>query len=267
MSSGSTRVSGELVRAYGVAHDDGECAILAHGLRAQVLMQQVAELAASDRSVLICGETGTGKTVIARALHAQSVRSPTPLRVINCAALSDALLANAMAEFEHDASHAGPGNVHSTILLDEIGELSPWGQAVLLRKLQQDARAPRVRFIAATHRDLDLMITQGSFSRELVWRLNMGRITLAPLRDRRDEVVPLALHFLRLGLQHATSRFVSIMPELSEVLERYDWPGNVRELKNAMLRTLAVNESGALGPEDLPDAVRSGPPRSARSVR
>ncbi|MDB4974652.1 MAG: zraR 8 [Myxococcaceae bacterium] len=256
------------MRAYADARPDAEREIVAHGVRAQALMEQVRELAVSDRSVLICGETGTGKTVIANALHAQSESAGQPLRLVNCAALSDALLADVMGElgeWAEETTSAGaeldtrsPRPARRIVLLDEIGELSPWSQAVLLRKLQHDARRLCVRFVAATHRNLDLMIQQGTFSRELIWRLNMARVAIAPLRERREEIVPLALHFLRLGLAHASERFVSADSGLFELIERYDWPGNVRELKNAMLRTLAANESGTLSSEDLPDAVRKG---------
>jgi DNA-binding NtrC family response regulator len=263
MSSGSRRVSGELVRAYGAEHGEAERELIAHGPRSLAIMQHVSELATSSRSVLITGETGTGKTVVAHALHAQIQGASPELRVINCAALSDALLADLMGELDTE-----PVFSEQTVLLDEIGELSPWGQAVLLHKLQVEAhpqRAPaqgrRLRFIAATHRNLDTMIAQGSFSRELMWRLNMARIGIEPLRARRDEIVPLALHFLRVGLQQAGTRFVTVDPDLFVCLEGYDWPGNVRELKNAICRTMAVNDGDMLGVTDLPDAVRNGPSR------
>ena len=245
------------MRAYRTGHDEAERAVIASGPCSQQLLQKVAELAPTSRSVLICGETGTGKTVLAQVLHAQSARPYLPLRLLNCAALSDALLADLMGELDDEAAQQPADDGRSTVLLDEIGELSPWGQAVLLRKLQHDALHAKVRFIAATHRDLDAMIAAGSFSRELSWRLNMARLALLPLRARRDEIVPLALHFLRLGLRSASLPFISLDPPLLDCLESYDWPGNVRELKNAMIGALAVNDSGMLGLLDLPDALRS----------
>ena len=258
MSSGSLRASGELVRAYGSKHGEANRGMSAvHGKHSKAVLQQCSELAVSARSVLLCGETGTGKTLVANLLHAQRAQA-VPLKLINCAALSDALLADLMAELADDQAGAA---LERTVLLDEIGELSPWGQAVLLRHLQHGFRqgSPlRVRFLAATHRDLDAMIAAGAFSRELVWRLNMARITLAPLRARPDEIEPLALHFLRLGLRQAREPFVSLDPALTRCLQAYDWPGNVRELKNAMFGALAVNESGTLSALDLPDAVRNG---------
>jgi DNA-binding NtrC family response regulator len=285
MSPGSRRVSGELVRAYGSAHTEAEIEIVAHSLHGRGLLHEVEQLAPSFRAVLICGETGTGKTVLAKHLHERAalrsrtdeprvaslpiraaepvVATPT-LRVINCAALSDALLADLLWQLDNEAARADADSSSRTILLDEVGELSPWGQAVLLRKLQTEPLGSSARFIAATHRDLDVMAARGTFSRELLFRLCMARIVVAPLRARRDDVVPLALHFLRLALRTTGTRFVPVDADMYQSLERYDWPGNVRELKNAMFNALAVNESGTLTEADLPDAVRAARECSTR---
>jgi DNA-binding NtrC family response regulator len=267
MSPASRRVSGELVRAYGAAHVDAEVDVVAHSHHAKALLFEVEQLAPSFRAVLLCGETGTGKTVLARRLHAQSPQAAVPLRLVNCAALSDALLAEVLWELDTEAVRDDASAACRTVLLDEVGELSPWGQAVLLRKLQSEPLGARARFISATHRDLDVMAARGTFSRELLFRLCMTRIAVAPLRQRRDDVVPLALHFLRLALRACDTRFISVDPDLYHCLERYDWPGNVRELKNAVFNALAVNESGTLGVSDLPDAVRARAEGQAQKYR
>jgi DNA-binding NtrC family response regulator len=274
MSPGSRRVSGELVRAYGSAHVEAEHEVVAHSLHGRGLLHEVEQLAPSFRAVLICGETGTGKTVLARHLHerasartraGQPDAAAPPLRVVNCAALSDSLLADLLCQLDSEAAQAEGERATRTILLDEVGELSPWGQAVLLRKLQNEPLSASARFIAATHRDLDVMATRGTFSQELLFRLCMARIAVAPLRARRDDIVPLALHFLRLALRASNTRFVPVDAEMYLSLERYDWPGNVRELKNAIFNALAVNESGTLTERDLPDAVRA--PHYSRRMR
>lgn len=257
MNPGSRRASGELVRAYASNHEHpSQRTLVAEGRATRELQRTIAELAPRRGSVLICGETGTGKTLLARELHALGGENAPALRVINCAALPDALLADMLWQLDEtvvpEASNGQPG----TVLLDEVGELSPWSQALLLRIVQRDGHGRRgARFLAATHRDLSTMVDAGCFSRELLARLSMERLYLAPLRARRDEIAPLAFHFLRLGLRSAGQRFVSVDPSFVQCLERYSWPGNVRELHNAIVRALAVNESGTLSAGDLPDPL------------
>jgi len=153
------------------------------------------------------------------------------------------------------------------VLLDEVGELSPWSQALLLHKLRSRPPLHGPRFFASTHRDLDALVAAGAFSQELVARLGTARLTLQPLRERREEIVPLALHFLRLALRASGRSFVSVDPDLFHYLERHAWPGNARELRNAMLRTLAANESGTLELADLPDSVRLGVMAASQASR
>ncbi|HEX5658828.1 MAG TPA: sigma 54-interacting transcriptional regulator [Polyangiales bacterium] len=251
MGPGSRRVSGELVRAYPSTNVGSEGELIAPGELSRWLLHRLAQLARSPQSVLISGETGTGKTLFAQHLHEHGAAART-LRIMNCAALRDGLLADLLSDLD-----AAP----TTLFLDEVGELSPWGQAVLLRRLQHEH--PHTRFIAATHRDLSQMVKHGHFSGELLAKLSGASLTVSPLRARREEVVPLALHFLRIGLRSANLKLISVEPELFELVERHDWPGNVRELRNAMLNALAVNDSGTLEIADLPDAVRA-PPAAAK---
>jgi len=259
MNLGPRHASGELVRAYAStdAELEGQAALIAQGRATAELVRKMALLAPGRGSVLICGETGTGKTLVARELHKLVAGAGVAQRVINCAALPEALLADTLWQLDDRAQDvAGEPDRASTVLLDEVGELSPWSQAVLLRKVQPNGQSSRgARFLAATHRDLVAMASAGTFSRELLVRLGVQRLNLTPLRLRRDEIAPLACHFLRLALRGANQSFVSVDPGFLACLESYDWPGNVRELNNAVVRALAVNESGMLSSSDLPDTV------------
>jgi DNA-binding NtrC family response regulator len=244
MVTGSPRVTKELVRAYPTT--DSEDEVLAPGEVSRGLLRRLDQLAREAQPVLLSGETGTGKTLLARYLHAHGpARS---LRTVNCAALRDGLLADLLRDLEREPT---------TLFLDEVGELSPWGQAVLLHRLQQE-HGP-TRFVAATHRDLAQMVAHGSFSGELLAKLSAARVLLSPLRARREDIVPLAVHFLRSGLCASRLALISVEPALLERIEHHDWPGNVRQLRNAILNALAVNETGVLELADLPDAVRAPP--------
>lgn len=262
--------SGELVRAYASAELQHSCeqALVADGGSTRELLRMVALLAPIPGSVLICGETGTGKTLVARELHRLGTGRAGQQRVINCAALPDALLADTLWELDAaEAAQQGCRGRPCTVLLDEVGELSPWGQALLLRKvLPSGQSAQGTRFLAATHRDLGAMARAGSFSRELLARLSVHRLNLVPLRARREEIAPLALHFLRLALVGAEQHYMSVEASFVDCLESHDWPGNLRELKNAMVRAVAVCEQGALCAADLPDTVRAGALASLRRL-
>lgn len=268
MSPGTRRVSVELVRAYAVSEQQAATEWIAEDRTSRTLVTELQLLAQSPRSVLIYGETGTGKTQLARLLHAQSDAAAQPLHVINCAALADSRLAELLLALDHEGAQTHPGT-RPIVLLDEVGELSPWSQAVLLHKLQDGRRVPGrgSRFVAATHRELGAMAACGTFSRELLALLSSARIALAPLRDRRDDIVPLALHFLRCALSAHGRAFVTVDPDMLQCLEHHDWPGNARELRNAMLRMLAVNDGDTLQTTDLPDAVRHGGLTNARLRR
>jgi transcriptional regulator with AAA-type ATPase domain len=247
MSPCSPRVSGELVRAYPSTQGEGE--LLVPGQASRLLLRHLTRLADEAHSVLIFGETGTGKTAFVPYL-----RGARALRVVNCAALGDGLLAERLRDLDR---------APTMLFLDEVGELSPWGQAVLLHRLQQ--LPSQTRFVAATHRDLAQGVRRGSFSGELLGALSGSCVHVSPLRARREDIAPLALHFLRLGLRSASVDFVAVRTELLQQLERHDWPGNVRELRNAMLSALARHESGTLELEDLPDAVRAARLQTAKA--
>jgi len=239
----------ELVRAYS-PKSGAQTRVVRASLAARKLGRQITELAALSAPVLIVGETGTGKTLVAQELRsAHEGRHDT---TVNCASLSDAQLAQVVLEdLESEAQANG------TLFLDEIAELSPWGQAVLLRALSDRDPSRGPRLLAATSRDLEAMVRTGSFSAELLMRLRGVTLELPPLRKRLEEIGPLALHFVRLSLMSTSTQVVSIDPRVVAALEHHTWPGNVRELRNTMSTALALCSDGYLRIEGLPDDVRS----------
>jgi DNA-binding NtrC family response regulator len=242
----------------------------------QRLIERVALEAAP---VLVLGETGTGKELVARELHRRSARHAGPLKVVNCAALSDSLLGSVL--FGHvrgafpGADHDRPGVFEKasggTVFLDEIGELPSGVQAALLRLFETDTVLPvgadrevrvDVRVVAATHRRLDEMVAQGTFRQDLFHRISAFTVQLPPLRERREEIAPLVEEFIR--RLSPCEEAPKIAAEATELLERYAWPGNVRELKNVVERALMLADSGVIGRAELPkhvvDAAGGDPP-------
>ncbi|HLY09176.1 MAG TPA: sigma-54 dependent transcriptional regulator [Planctomycetota bacterium] len=222
-------------------------------------LETAKKAAKSDATVLLLGESGTGKEVIARTIHRSG-----PFVAVNAAALAETLLESEL--FGHEkgaftgavARRAGKFELAhgGTLFLDEIGDITPALQAKLLRVLQERAFervggtetiTVDVRVIAATNRDLRKRVAEGAFREDLFYRLNVLSITLAPLRERRADIRPLAEHVLR-----ELKPGVAFGPGVMEAFERYDWPGNVRELRNAIERAVALHEGEAIGPGDLP---------------
>jgi DNA-binding NtrC family response regulator len=238
--------------------------------RVQDLIQRVAT---SEASVLIWGETGTGKELVARAIHATSARKDQPFVAINCAAVPATLLESEL--FGHsrgaftDAKSQRPGLFTKasggTLFLDEIGEMPLDMQAKLLRALQErtvrpvgsDTEVPfDARLITATHRDLESAVNEGRFRQDLYFRINVVRVDLPALRERGGDILRLAHHFLHQYAQRSGKEALTIGPNVAERLLGYDWPGNVRELENCIERATALAQSGAIAVEDLPDRVR-----------
>jgi two-component system response regulator AtoC len=230
----------------------------------------VARVAASALSVLITGETGVGKGVFAKQIHAQSPRAHRPLVVVNCAELATSLLEAELFGFERGAftgaTSSKAGMVETadggTLFLDEIAELDPVTQTKLLQVLGERqvrrlgsvrARAVDIRVVAATNRDLEVECERGAFRRDLYFRLAGMTLAVPPLRDRRAEIEPLARAFMA---EFARSAGLTTTPELSPealaALLRYSWPGNVRELRNAMERAMVLCGSGSISAEHLP---------------
>jgi DNA-binding NtrC family response regulator len=230
-------------------------------------IEQLPAIAASDATVLIVGETGTGKELIARALHYLSKRASFPFVPVNCGALSDTLFEDELFGHERGAftgahlrrvgliSHAEGG----TLFLDEVDTLAPKGQIDLLRVLQDktfrlvgssiEQRAD-VRIVAATNAPIDQFVAVGNFRADLYYRLCIFSIKLLPLRDRKEDIPGLADHFLK---KHATTGKTTpkLAPEAEAALMLCEWPGNVRELENAIIRGIHLTKSDSIGVEAL----------------
>jgi two-component system response regulator HydG len=230
-------------------------------------------IADSDATVLVTGETGTGKEIVARALHARGHRKAAPFVAINCGAIPEPLLESEL--FGHvkgaftDAHSTRPGLFvqanGGTVFLDEIGEMPREMQVKLLRALQERRTRPvggdaevelDVRVIAATNRDLEAAVRGGSFREDLYYRLNVINIALPPLRARGNDVLLLAQKFLEQLAARAGKKVTGISTGAAEKLLAYAWPGNVRELQNCMERAVALTRFEQITPDDLPEKVR-----------
>ncbi len=233
------------------------------------LRRRLPRLAAADCSVLITGETGTGKECVAQALHGLSPRRDGPLVSINCAALPDSLLDSELFGYERGAftgaNTAYPGKVTlaqgGTLFLDEIGDMPLAAQAKLLRVLETHEvfpigalRSRRVdfRIVAATHGQLDQAVRAGRFRADLFYRLNVARVELLPLRQRIEDVAVLFEHFAALLAARSRSARLRLTPQTLQRLCHHDWPGNARELRNLVEAASIVCEGEVLQPADLP---------------
>ena len=235
----------------------------------QQVLETVKKVAASSSAVLIRGDSGTGKELIARAIHFNSPRSEKPFVRVNCAVLTESLLESEL--FGHvkgaftGALADRPGRFEvadgGTIFLDEIGDISPRTQVKLLRVLQEkefepvgsnETRTVDVRVIAATNRDLESLMREERFREDLFYRLNVISIEIPPLRRRKEDIFPLAIHFLNKYARAAGKSIQSIDPDVLELFKRYRWPGNVRELENLIERAVVLADGNALTVGDFP---------------
>jgi DNA-binding NtrC family response regulator len=239
----------------------------------RALLSMADRLAGSSVPVILHGETGSGKEVVARYLHERGPRKDRPLVSVNCAAIPAQLVESTLFGYEKGA-FTGAGQRRKgvfeeadggTVLLDEIGELPAAAQAALLRVLEtrRFARvgsvkeiAVDVRVIAATHRDLEAMCAEGSFRRDLYYRLNAMVLVIPPLRERPEDVEPLARRFLK---DMAVSGPLHLDPQALARLAAYGWPGNVRELRNTMERAVVVAQGDTITAADLPAALAGAP--------
>jgi two-component system response regulator PilR (NtrC family) len=240
-------------------------------------MLQVFELvetvASTGSTVLVTGESGTGKELIARAIHVRSPRADRPFVAVNCGAVTETLLDSEL--FGHmrgaftgaDANKKGLIEVaeKGTIFLDEIGEMSPMLQVKVLRVLQErkfrrvggtEEVEADIRIIAATNRDLSKMVAEGQFREDLYYRINVIPVRLPSLRERVDDIPPLADHFVAKFASQMKKNVTGISGGAMSRLMAYGWPGNVRELENAIERAVALERTPSILPESLPESVR-----------
>lgn len=253
----------------------------------QKVFDLIPEVAQSESSVLLIGETGTGKELVAKAIHAKSNRSHLPFIAINCGAIPDTLLESEL--FGHQkgaftgATHPRKGFIEvvsgGTLFLDEIGEISPKMQIDLLRVLEEK-KITRVgdrqpvdvdfRLISATRRDLEKEVTEGVFREDFFYRINVITIHIPPLKKRKGDIPLLVQHFLQKYSHETIKQVDHVSRDTMELLKSYDWPGNVRELENAVERAVVLSKSRTLGKEDFA-FLRTDPspiskPRSLREM-
>ena len=240
--------------------------------RMRAVLETLTRAAASDAAVLLTGESGTGKTILARALHAKSRRAARPFVVVNCPTLSAELLTSELfghargaftgavreREGRVEAAHGG------TLFLDEVSEIEPGLQSKLLRFLQDRqfervgenrTRRADVRVVAATNRDLSEEVRAGRFREDLLYRVNVLEIAIPPLRERPEDVIPLARAFLSFFARASGRTVPMLSPGAEEALVRHRWPGNVRELRNAIERALILWPADVIEPASLTGPV------------
>ena len=239
------------------------------------VFQMIQTIAPTSSTVLIAGDSGTGKELVARAIHFNSLRKDHPFVALNCGALSETLLDSEL--FGHvrgaftgaDTNKKGLIEVaeRGTIFLDEIGEMSPLVQVKVLRVLQErkfrrlggtDEVDADIRIIAATNRDLAKMVAEGQFREDLFYRINVIPVRLPALRERREDIPLLAEHFVARFAKAMGKPVRTISGDALELLKGYAWPGNIRELENALERAVALERTPSILADSLPDQIRSG---------
>lgn len=242
----------------------------------QQLLSEIAMVAPSDATVLIHGDSGTGKELVARALHASSARSDKPLVTLNCAALNESLLESELFGHEKGAFTGADKRREGrfveanggTLFLDEIGDISPMMQVRLLRAIQErevqrvgsnQTLSVDVRLIAATHRDLAEEVQAGRFRQDLYYRLNVVTIETPALRQRREDIPLLADHFLQRFAKRNRKAVKGFTPRAMDLLIHYDWPGNIRELENAIERSVVLLTGEYISERELPLAIANQP--------
>src|SRR5690348_12079249 len=261
--------------------EDYELGVVGRSEAMQQVFKLIGQLAATDATALITGESGTGKELVARAIYHHSHRSQQPFLAVNCAAIPEQLLESELFGHERGAFTGATmqriGKFEQcnkgTIFLDEIGDMTPATQTKILRVLQSGTfervggNQPiqvDVRVIAATNKPLEAAVAAKQFREDLFYRLNVVRIALPPLRERRDDVRLLVNYFLKKFGQEQKQPPKSISQDVLTTLENHHWPGNVRELENVIRRALVVAKGDAILPSDLPSELNG--PRSTTGV-
>jgi transcriptional regulator with PAS, ATPase and Fis domain len=252
--------------------------IVAKSSNMRHMVELARRVAKVDATVLITGESGVGKERIARLVHDESSRAAGPFIAVNCGAITETLLESELFGHKRGAFTGAASDRHGlfetanhgTLLLDEIGEVSPGMQVKLLRVLQErevrrvgesKSRPVDVRVLAATNRDLARMVADDAFRQDLYYRLKVVELFVPPLRDRRDDIMPLARVLLADAAVRMGRKVTGLVPNAVDQLLRYEWPGNVRELENAMERAVALARGNRVDIEDLPEEIRQAFPK------
>ena len=262
-----------LKRTLGLSHQFSN--IIGRSESMLAVFKMIETIARTNSTILLTGESGTGKGLVAQAVHYHSLRRDKPMVSLNCGAMPEALLESEM--FGHmrgaftgaDANKKGllEAAEKGTVFLDEIGEMSPVMQVKLLRVLQErrfrrvgglDEVSADIRVIAATNADLTRAVAEGRFREDLFYRINVIPIALPPLRERREDIPLLAEHFLLKYAEQMEKSISTIAHPAMDLLTKHDWPGNIRELENVIERAVALEPSPSIQPESLPPVVRRG---------
>jgi two-component system response regulator PilR (NtrC family) len=243
-----------LKRTLGLSHQFSN--IIGRSEAMLEVFKMIETVARTNSTILLTGESGTGKGLVAQAIHFNSLRRDKPMVSLNCDANKKGLL---------EAAEKG------TIFLDEIGEMSPVMQVKLLRVLQErrfrrvgglEELQADIRVIAATNQDLAKGVTEGRFREDLYYRINVIPIQLPPLRERREDIPHIAEHFLVKFAEQMEKPVTAISRPALELLMQYEWPGNIRELENVLERAVALEKTPAILPESLPQTIRGGAPKN-----
>jgi two-component system response regulator PilR (NtrC family) len=270
-----------LKRTLGLSHQFSN--IIGRSEAMLAVFKMIETIARTSSTILLTGESGTGKGLVAQAIHFQSLRRDKPMVSLNCGAMPETLLESEL--FGHmrgaftgaDANKKGLLEVaeKGTLFLDEIGEMSAVVQVKLLRVLQErrfrrlgglEELQADIRVIAATNRDLDKAVAEGRFREDLYYRINVIPITLPPLRERREDIPFLAEHFLAKYAEQMGKPVMTIARSAMDLLLLHDWPGNIRELENVLERAVALEATPTILPESLPPSIRGAGQRNGTPV-
>ena len=237
------------------------------------VFKMIETVARTNSTILLTGESGTGKGLVAQAIHFHSLRRERPVVAVNCGALPEALLESELFGHMRGAFTGAESNKkglievaeRGTVFLDEIGEMSAVMQVKLLRVLQErkfrrvgglEEMQADIRVIAATNQDLSKLVAEGRFREDLFYRINVIGIHLPPLRERREDIPLLAEHFLAKYSEQMSKTIAGLSNDALDILQRYDWPGNIRELENTIERAVALEATPMVLPDSLPPAIR-----------